>query len=86
MKIDIRELHPPERKIMAAGFEVGRRGGSPDECPHPIRKAHGKLVGRKGQIWVRGYVLGTAELDRVRQSYRNALESIDAGPPPCPWR
>lgn len=74
-----RRLHPAERKIVLAGFAVGRRGGSPTECPHPLRQVDGRIVGRKGHLWVRGCAAGAMELERVRESYRAGLEQLDAG-------
>ena len=79
----VEELHPRERKVLAEGFGVGRRGGSVRGCPYRLVQngRAGKIVGRTAKLWLLGHSMGVAELGRVRASYRRGLEQLSAGAP-----
>lgn len=76
--------HPAERRIQAAGFAHGRNDGDPDDCPYPLQRVGGRIVGRKALIWLHGFVEGREELEDVRASYRTALKALD-GPQRNCW-
>ena len=69
--------HPSERKVVRAGYLAGRTGGAPSDCPHPLQRIDGRVVGRKAMLWIRGFVLGEAELANVRRSFVTAAAALD---------
>ena len=77
-------LSRPESRMVArgvaAGFQAGRHG-SEQPCPYVEQ-------GRPRSLWLAGYRMGhedgRAELEKVRESYREGLEALD-GPQRNCW-